>query len=481
MNMRNLQEKFSTVFLVAENNRYLKVTGLECDGRLAKNVQQILRSHPQPQEESLAKLFLKNTLANNCDRLSKGHISVYLDETCFWIGCELGKELAPLNISPLECFSNARIFAANPEKTLKNYDFSSSRLQKYAKSRIKSATKENLYSGKEILKYSQWGLLRHCSQKKFAEALEQKSSLDRSEKSRCLLALYCYKKIYTSQTETGSQKLNEPNKKQWQNIIDRYNQLCSKKQIQAIADIEEIKNLLESCVTALKAYSIIDVLPIYENEIPDDSYEIELETESEEFEKINSVVSQAFLELPLGSQKLLKLWQGLKISQSDIAKILDFEKQYQVSRQISRCQKNLLEAVVKWCQSNMGITPIEEQIGEMKEPMVGCLQKLCQQEFNRFLQDTLLRERGDYIKLLRLHYGEKLKSAVVANKLNISAEKMTMQLEEIQEYLQGKLQQWVVDELEIVLPNSANKKIANFVEDWLINAPYATFSLIPAA
>lgn len=476
MKQRNLEEKFSTVFQVTDGKRQLVMMGWEGDRKLARNFQEILTSHQQPQEEYLARLFLKSSLNGSEIPLDRGHLCAYLDESCFWVGNTLARELAPLNLTPSECFSSAREFAANPKKTFKNYDFTKSKVQKYAFFQIKTAAKEHLHLGKEVYKYSPWGLLRHSSKKKFYEALQQKTHLSKTEIQSCLLALEGYKKIYTSCKDTGSQKLTEPTSQQWQDIVNFYNKFCWKKNLEPVEDCRQIKEWLNHCIKARIACSKLDFAPLDEDLTMDPrDEELYFPPQAEELVVVNSVLAGAFLDLELAERQLLKLWYGLGIAQGDIADVLGIEKQYQVSRMVKNCNKKLLLALAGWCGKVQQIPLNEELIKELNEPLTDWLKQYCQGGFNQFLREVLISDRPYDLPLLRLRYGEGLTVKVAAEKLDISPEAVADKLEGVREHLEGELLQFVADNLGLKLPKSANQRVADFVKKWSIAAPYGAW------
>ncbi len=479
MRKRNLEEKFSTVFRVADGKQRLVMTGLEGDRRLAENLQQVATSQQKPQEENLARLFLKSSLNGNEIPFDKDHLCAYLDETCFWIGNALVRELDPLKLTASECFSSARIFAANPTQTFKNYDFAKSKVEKYASLQIKTVTKEHLYLGKEVCKYSPWGLLRHSTKKKFSEALQQRTNLTKTEIKSCLFALEAYKKVYASSKEKGGQKLTEPSLETWQDIVSYYNKYCSKKNLEPVADYRRIEKWLSYCVKAIREYSKLDFSPLLEDGIIDEeSEDFNVQPKTEELEEINAVLTGAFLDLEAVEQRLLKLWFGLGISQGDMAAVLGIEKQYQVSRLLKSCTKKLLLVLAKWCGNVQQISLSEEVIKELTEPLIEWLKQYCQKEFKDFLREVLTSDRPYDLPLVRGRYGEGLTVKMVAEKLQISPEAVTDKLQQAREYLAVELQQFVLEKLGLQLPSSANKRMADFVESWLATAPYGGWEVI---
>ncbi|NES70417.1 MAG: hypothetical protein F6K24_36985 [Okeania sp. SIO2D1] len=168
----------------------------------------------------------------------------------------------------------------------------------------------------------------------------------------------------------------------------------------------------------------------------------------------------------------MQLSYGLKISQMEMEEIFGLD-QSQISRKIKGCEKKLLMALVKWCQANFEIPPNEGIIKEHSQPLKDLLKEYFQQQFHGALQENLLDKQKEKIMMLRLYYGERLKLETVAEKLKVSQQTVAGEIEIVQHNLQIFLQQWVKEKMEICLPMSTNKRIANFVEEWLKIAPYA--------
>jgi hypothetical protein len=106
------------------------------------------------------------------------------------------------------------------------------------------------------------------------------------------------------------------------------------------------------------------------------------------------------------------------------------------------------------------------------------LKQYCQKEFKEFLREVLTSDRPYDLPLVRGRYGEGLTVKTVAEKLQISPEAVTDKLEQVRDYLAGELLQFVGDNLSLQLPNSANKRMADFVENWLATAPYGGWKAI---
>ncbi|NES69410.1 MAG: hypothetical protein F6K24_31385, partial [Okeania sp. SIO2D1] len=191
-----------------------------------------------------------------------------------------------------------------------------------------------------------------------------------------------------------------------------------------------------------------------------------------EKQQIISVCLSEFYQQPQECQKLMQLFYGLKISQMEMSEVFGL-KQYQISRKMDKSEKNILKALAKWSKTNLETTLNEGIIKERRDFLKDWFKYYFQQQFYRVLQENLLEKQKEKIMILRLCYGERLKLDTVAEKLKVSQQEVAGEIEMVQQKLQIFLQQWVREKMDICLPISANKRIANFVEEWLKIAPYA--------
>ncbi|OZH55667.1 hypothetical protein AFK68_03125, partial [Hydrocoleum sp. CS-953] len=202
----------------------------------------------------------------------------------------------------------------------------------------------------------------------------------------------------------------------------------------------------------------------------------EREIELEETQQIASICLDEFAKLPLESQKLIQLYYGLEISQTEMKEIFGLQ-QYQISRKIKRSEKKLLEALGKWSQANLEITPNEEIIKEQNQALKEYLKPYFKQHFEAALEQKLGENNQEKILILRLYYGEKLKLETVAEKLKVSSQTITQEIEIVKQNLEIFLQEWIKEKMDISLSNSRNKRIVSFVEEWLKEeAPYAIWN-----
>jgi hypothetical protein len=189
--------------------------------------------------------------------------------------------------------------------------------------------------------------------------------------------------------------------------------------------------------------------------------------QNEELEKVQKMVAKLFLAMPEASQTILKLWQGLNLTQTEIAAILkhqypDLQKQYQVARQLGRLNRNLLIDLAVECKKNYpehGLN-LDKDIEVVKEYLHECLQIHCQSLFYQLLENS--KKKWSYQKELL-----NLQNALIINKSNV----LSKQLIDVKKCL---IQDFI-SELETSMGlatgslDSATNKVANFIAQWLKN------------
>ncbi|MGD1715916.1 hypothetical protein [Dapis sp. BLCC M172] len=497
---RNIKEQFSTFFDVEEKLNNLKVNNFLKIPNLAKNFERIYQSFPDGTAEDIAKIFIAKMQKNNQTKSDEKNLSAYLEEACFWVveRGELYKQLRllKLNSTRLDCFQEARKIASQPINIYKTYNFKDSNPMTWGKRQIKREVRKIAYVGREFRRYSTWSVLKYLSDKILIEALKAKSGIKtKKEIKSYVLVVKCYREIYcNSQPKKNEGKLPEPNQTQWEEIQKYYNLRCSEynkklstdesDRLEEITNFQTIKEKIFTCINAANDYIYIDDktdINLLERNGDNQTEFIKLnhperEIELEETQQIASICLDEFAKLPLESQKLMQLYYGLEISQTEMKEIFGLQ-QYQISRKIKRSEKKLLEALGKWSQANLEITPNEEIIKEQNQALKEYLKPYFKQHFEAALEQKLGENNQEKILILRLYYGEKLKLETVAEKLKVSSQTITQEIEIVKQNLEIFLQEWIKEKMDISLSNSRNKRIVSFVEEWLKEeAPYAIWN-----
>lgn len=493
---REITEKFSTFFNVEERPGTLKIKNLQTMLKLANNFHTIFQSCPDGKAEYFAQSFVKKLQTNNHTKLDEEHLSAYLEEACFKLAIkELYQQLRPLNYKPLDCFQEARIVASQPINIYKTYNFIESNPMTWGTLQIKRKVKQIAYLGKEFCKYHTWSAPKYLSEKILREALQNKLAIKtKKETESYVLAVKSYKEIYRSSLPKKIEgKLPEPSQAQWEEIKKYYNLRCAEynkkpsedesDRLEIITNFQVIKEKIQTCVKVARNYicSVENIQVVYPEIIAGKEHEViavnhqEKEIETEQKQQIVSICLDEFDKLPPESQKLMQLFYGLEISQTDMKEIFNLQ-QYQISRKIKRSEKQILTGLVNWSKVNLEIIPNEGIIKEKNQPLKDWLRYYFKKQFQEALQENLLEQQKEKIPMLRLYYGEGSKLDDVAKKLNTSSHIITDKIKKVKENLERFLREWVRKKMDIDLPNSANKRIVSFVEEWLKDAPYAMWN-----
>lgn len=473
----NLVEKFST-FLNFINCNDSSIAVWETNPKLVTNMKQLCDLDPSAKEEFWAQYWLKEALQENQNELALGHLSAYLEETCYWIALTKAQQLANSDFSWMDCFQLARTVVAQPAKLFAKYDSTRSRLKTYAQLKLGTEISEFIRVRREKTKYSEAALLRSLTKISLKQALA-KVGFPKEQLSRYLLAWNCFKEIYTPTKAAGTQRLEWPEPEQLKAIAKRYNQLRLCHQLESAVTSQTLEALLKSCVKAVRDNIAPSIHSLDDSNLPlaapDDDIE-EIELRSQEWHQINSLLSDTFASLSNDYQKMLELEHGLAIKQADIGKAFNL-KQYQVSRQLDKAKRVLLKALTDWSQQRLNISLSPQQIAALSPEIDGWLRWYCQSLFQDVLTATLLQDLNDEVQLLRLHYGQNLPLQAVATKLAISESLLQGKLERVNQHLRFKLETRVQANLPIALTslNSAEKRLTDVIEVWIKNAPYATF------
>jgi hypothetical protein len=230
--------------------------------------------------------------------------------------------------------------------------------------------------------------------------------------------------------------------------------------------------MLSTCIQAAREHRTRRFLPLedYENLSGSIPTVWDIVMQNEELEKVQKMVAKLFLAMPEASQTIVKLWQGLNLTQTEIAAILkhqypDLQKQYQVARQLGRLNKNLLINLAVECKKNYpehGLNG-DKDIEVIKEYLHECLQIHCQSLFYQFLENS--KEKWSYRKELL-----NLQNAVIINNSNA----LSKQLVDVKQCL---IQDFIT-ELETSMGlatgslDSVTNKVADFIAQWLKNTSF---------
>ncbi|MBD2483834.1 sigma-70 family RNA polymerase sigma factor [Planktothrix sp. FACHB-1365] len=498
MNKRDdIVQKFSTFLSFGDHKAIW-----QADTQLERRMKYLVESDPEAKAEFWARYFLKmfrnlsqegcqeftnfdntklSTHANSITTtrsqtleipslITARHLSAYLQEACLWAAQKSYLKYKFIRYKyPLEeYFQMASSFTHLPAKLLKsfNLDHPRSNIEGYAKTVLFRLIRDQLYQQDLEVKrdkFSDYGLLRVLNAKELKESLLshgiQQSKLDLYQ-----IVWQYFNEIYPHQREGYNCNLEFDNREILTQIAEFYNQRINQLNLsEKVAQEDTIQAMLASCIKAARNYRTKQFIPLeeYDNLSDPNPTPLDIAIQQEEIQQIQLIISKLFATLPEVGKIILILWQGLELTQSEIATVVksqypELQKQYQVARQLARYTKTILKQfVIEWNQVNPSQAIQDEQSLEViKEALDDCLQLYCQQLVTSILQNVIDEmSEGDQLLVF----------AVKPNNIN----------DQICRHKQALINPFI-NQLEIELSLSKNailpvrNKISNWVEEWLI-------------
>lgn len=475
------------------------------DCRLQDIIKRLVELAPEPNQDIQVvhlQIFARQNdtrvanFLNNPVSFSEKLLSAHLQKTCWYAAKEFyEKRIQFSNLRyqyPLEeCLQIASLRAIAPINLLKNFNFEYRRttIKSYAEQKLWGVISDTIRAQNLEAKtksFSDDGLLKSLAKRELIEALKL---TDQNLEITCYcLALQCYKEIYQPK-QISQNQLSPPTREQLQQIASRYNQRRQEFNISESVSSDNIQAMLKTCVQVVRAYRRSDS---FIGRLHDDSsysitnpWDILIQNEETllqkvEMEQVSSIITKAFAELPDVAQKTLKLWFGLELTQSDIllvlGQLLGLKKQYEVSRRIKQYKKPVIKALIQelsvkspkiFQPKNM----TDKIISQMQEPIDDYLTQYCKNLLYPVLKNRLGLFSHNEKLLLSLHCRQHLQEQQIASQLQIPASELNTEILKLKQFLQAILKQWVEKTLDVnfMLCNSAEQKIAIFVNEWLQN------------
>ncbi len=417
---RNLVHKFSSFIRISRDNQQIKFIW-DIDLQLERSMSLRIEVDPDAQEIFWAQYFLKALLIQSqsynqklldlnrecSSTTAKRHLSAYLQEACLKAAKDIYSEFQYIKhkYSLEEYLQIANIAASSPGKIFKNFDLERSKINisAYAITAFKRFIRNQIYRQDleaRRTKFSHYGLLKDLSIRELNEAL---IAYNFNEKQIVLyrLAWQSFNEIFQPRTNRLNRALS-PSHKDLSAIASCYNQRCSQLNFTHVfADYLTIQEMLATCVKAAKDYRTKQYFCFTEDydSLSDTAvYTWDILIQEEEWQQIQVIVDKLFTNIPQQHQIVFKLWQGLNLTQTEIANILkdkypELQKQYQVARQLKRYTRRILKNFAEeWNQNNPEyVLDSEEDIERIKAGLEKCLQKYC--KFFMFnILDEIMKE-----------------------------------------------------------------------------------------
>ena len=501
----DIVQKFSTFLRFGDANSRLKATW-QVDLELERHMKRLTQSDPEAKAEFWARYFLKSLreVDNEGDAVirrqgelkeevfisphqgiavssskAERHLSAYLQEACLWAAQKSYQNFIFLRHKyPLEeYFQIANSITNPPARLLRtfNLNYPQTNLEGYAKKAILRFIGNKIYQ-QDIEakrgKFSDYGLLKDLTLKELKEAILAQGVNPSKIHSYCL-AWQCFDEIIQPNQSQGSRRLHPPHQKHLQQIAAYYNQRCNSLNFPATPTSgEKIQEMLSTCIQAAREHRTRRFLPLEDYENLSDTMPLLWDTvmQEEEWEYVQKIVAKLFSVMPETSQTLVKLWQGLNLTQTEIATILkhqypSLQKQYQVARQLGRLNRNLLRDLAsEWatlypenCLNG------DKDVERIQESLQECLKIHCQRLFYQILEK--IGEQWSSEKELFDLQNE----LILSNSSGLSEKKVEVQ---------HQLNQAFTNELETSMGFTTGSlepvmnKVANFIVQWLKTNPF---------
>ena len=365
-----LMDVFST-FLQFESNT---VKGWVTDTKLRRNFQ-MCRSQlisPPPSVEDWAMYW------HQCWQTepegSQGHLSAYLQESCYWAAHQTMPKVASLRYGLEDCF---QVAIAEVPKILKAFSSGpAASLKTYSRVAFGNILRDALRQQREIDICSDWSLLLKTSRKRLQSAL-QNAGLGHEAITHHLQAWDCFEKAYRDRSPTEVRQRKAPDRSLWQRVSALYSDLYNIADNSPKTSPETLEKWLTNAakyvrsdlypnVTSLnvsRSTQTADMTGELQDDVPSvapDSLLEGLILQEEQSDRrlqqqqLNQVLTDAIAQLE--DAPLLDLYYAQQLTQQQIALKLKVQ-QYTISRRLTKARTALLLALSRWSQDVLHILP----------------------------------------------------------------------------------------------------------------------------
>ncbi|MBD2295485.1 sigma-70 family RNA polymerase sigma factor [Anabaena sphaerica FACHB-251] len=368
---QSILEMFAT-FLQFESER---LNGWVYDAKLHRSIQYLLLQIPQTQNsENFWAIYWHKAWQTQSNSLALGHLSAYLQETCYWAVKRTIPQFASVQSSLADCF---QIAIAQVPKILKGCDPNQkASLKSYSNVAFGNIIRDALRQQQEIDYANDWALLLKLSRKRLQEALQNAGVTDEII-ARYLLAWKCFTDGYILSKSPGVRKLQKPDQDTWDIITQIYNRErltlknpgteCTPETLEKwlLFSAKHARAYLYPVVSSLNLPKLGQTEGELQDDLPDNTHESllasiiaeeEAETQKNQQIEIHNLLVATLAKLTPQAQQLLQLYYQQALTQQQIAQQLQIQ-QYQVSRQLSKARESLLLAITKWSQETAHISP----------------------------------------------------------------------------------------------------------------------------
>jgi RNA polymerase sigma factor (sigma-70 family) len=397
---QSLVASFST-FLRFEHDR---AVGWLDDRRLKRSIQQLLTAPDAPTSEAFwvnywqaiwqaqhaAEAAARSPQSDAQHRLALGHLTAYLQETCFWSVQRIIVRLDSVQYSIVDGF---QIAIAQLPKLLQAFDPNRpGSFKAYANTAFANLVRSHLRNRREIDLCSTWGLLLKLSRKQIQEALAN-AGFAEGEATAYRLLWQCLRQHYHPAQLQSQRQLTAPPPAILERIAVDYGQAGREASVPPEAlTATQITQRLQLLAQHARAYLYPQLRSLnvtqgdseddWLSNLPDpamDSPMAHLVAEETGLERqdrqaqLNQVLGQAIADLEPTMQALLKLYYQEQATQQAIAKQLQTQ-QYTVSRKLTKARQQLLLTVAQWSQTELHISLNSDVIASISTALEDWLQ-----------------------------------------------------------------------------------------------------------
>jgi RNA polymerase sigma factor (sigma-70 family) len=328
----------------------------------------------------------------NRSMLSEGHLSAYLQETCYWsvqrVVPRMGRGQSPLS----DCF---QVAIAQVPKVLNKFDTTQRpSLKAYANRAFGNFVRDYLRQRQEVDSCSDWSLLLKVSRKRLLEAL-QNGGHDRANSDRILLAWTCFEATHLPTKVTGLRQITAPDAVAWQLILDRYDQerqalqpplpatTSEQMERELLQAAKQVRTLLYPQLQSLNRPKGDEISGEVQDDLPasdQDSlltgliHQEEISERQQQQQQMQDFLVATIAALGDSAAALLRLYYGDQLKQQQIAQQLGIQ-QYTVSRQLTKARESLLRQLIQWAQTTWHILPDSNVVNSISTLLEDWLQQ----------------------------------------------------------------------------------------------------------
>jgi uncharacterized protein YacL (UPF0231 family) len=468
---QTLIQKFSTYIQVQPQGQNYYIPLYQTDTKLKKIISSHLTSFPNDSEEDCIRYFLQVLKKSDYqDRVAQQLIFCYLQTTCWYASQKVSQELSNtgnlnLHYSHEDCFMIACELTLETAKLLDNFDFDANvSVQTYTQTVLRRMIKNKIVRQLKTksLKFSDHGLLKNTSKSYLDECLFA-YGINSHKITEYGIVFQSFKDLYNflfttdNNLEKSKKKdlVNTLNSEQCQIISERVKQQFKRLNLaEKVFQEREIKQILNLCVEIIRNHQNRKSVP-WENlhqeiESSHDSLDLINYTEvNEEFNEIKVIIQEEFSSLSL-SHKIILLWLGLEIKQTDFIEFLGVKQQFQVSRELKKYLKNILKAIVKKVLVNQTKITTRE------------INQLCNDNI-QVIKEYLNYYSKDYFTKMLLEIINHYSSQLNLNSLESEPSKFNFLLRNFETKINEKL------DLELKIFSSSQEKMTNFINTTISN------------